>query len=169
MGADVKYAGGMCVCKKLQDVNAKDYDERTALHIAAANGQMPMVKMLMEFKANVNAKDRWGSTPMDDALAGNHSEVASLLREKGGVQGAGWFSFWRASSPSTSLVHKHTIRFGWAENIKERNINRIDFFPPRMLSGTVRAPLGNVVKQVRLLLANWNCWRIVTLKNNVAH
>jgi len=57
--------------------------------VAAANGQMTCTKLLLEFKANVNPRDRWGSTPLDDALAGNHTDVANYIREHGGVAGAG--------------------------------------------------------------------------------
>ncbi len=38
-----------------------DYDKRTALHIAAAGGELGMVKLLVEEgKANIGCRDRWG-------------------------------------------------------------------------------------------------------------
>jgi ankyrin repeat protein len=57
--------------------------------VAAANGAINFVKLLLDHKADVNAKDRWGSTPLDDALAGNHTEVMEYLKSKGGQHGAG--------------------------------------------------------------------------------
>jgi glutaminase len=35
-------------------INAGDYDQRTPLHLAAANGHLHVVKYLIAHKANVN-------------------------------------------------------------------------------------------------------------------
>ena len=40
------------------DVNAQDYDGRTALHIAARNGTLSAVEFLVSHKADINAADR---------------------------------------------------------------------------------------------------------------
>lgn len=44
------------------DVNSIDLDGRTALHIAACEGHVAVAKLLLSWKANVDARDRWGST-----------------------------------------------------------------------------------------------------------
>lgn len=44
------------------DVNSIDLDGRTALHIAACEGHVEVVKLLLTRKANIDARDRWGST-----------------------------------------------------------------------------------------------------------
>jgi hypothetical protein len=44
------------------DVDSIDLDGRTALHIAACEGQGEVVRLLLDWKANINARDRWGST-----------------------------------------------------------------------------------------------------------
>lgn len=44
------------------DVNSIDLDGRTALHIAACEGHAAVVKLLLSRKANIDARDRWGST-----------------------------------------------------------------------------------------------------------
>ncbi|KAF8402413.1 hypothetical protein HHK36_013368 [Tetracentron sinense] len=44
------------------DVNSIDLDGRTALHIAACEGHVDVVKLLLSRKANIDARDRWGST-----------------------------------------------------------------------------------------------------------
>lgn len=44
------------------DVNSIDLDGRTALHIAACEGHVGVVKLLLSRKANIDARDRWGST-----------------------------------------------------------------------------------------------------------
>ena len=44
------------------DVNFKDIDSRTALHVAACQGHPVVVELLLKRGAKVDAKDRWGST-----------------------------------------------------------------------------------------------------------
>lgn len=44
------------------DVNSIDLDGRTALHIAACEGHVDVVKLLVSRRANIDARDRWGST-----------------------------------------------------------------------------------------------------------
>lgn len=44
------------------DVNSIDLDGRTALHIAACEGHLEVVSLLISMKANIDARDRWGST-----------------------------------------------------------------------------------------------------------
>lgn len=64
------------------DVNKGDYDKRTALHLAASEGNDNIVKYLIDKGADINVKDRWGHTPLDDAKAGNHKETIKLLSIK---------------------------------------------------------------------------------------
>ena len=44
------------------NVNFCDIDDRTALHIAACQGQTDVVSLLLQRGANLESKDRWGST-----------------------------------------------------------------------------------------------------------
>jgi ankyrin repeat protein len=44
------------------DVTGADYDKRTPLHIAAADGHLKVVKFLVRKGASVNAEDRSGSS-----------------------------------------------------------------------------------------------------------
>ncbi|KAL1521906.1 hypothetical protein AB1Y20_021556 [Prymnesium parvum] len=69
------------------NINAADYDQRTCLHLTASVGNMPMVKKLVEMKADVNARDRFGSTPLFDAVRNGFSHVARVLTEFGGILG----------------------------------------------------------------------------------
>lgn len=44
------------------NVNFRDIDNRTALHVAACQGLTDVVALLLEKGAEVDPKDRWGST-----------------------------------------------------------------------------------------------------------
>ncbi|CAI7775162.1 unnamed protein product [Closterium sp. NIES-53] len=63
------------------DPNSADYDGRTALHVAAAEGHLNVVKVLLQGGASPSVRDRWQRTPMDEARDNNHTVVvATLLR-----------------------------------------------------------------------------------------
>mmetsp|Transcript_28294 Transcript_28294/g.53556 ORF Transcript_28294/g.53556 Transcript_28294/m.53556 type:complete len:582 (-) Transcript_28294:39-1784(-) len=68
-------------------VDFRDYDRRTAIHVAASEGDEAMVKFLCERGAKINRSDRWGGSPLDDALRHRHKKLATYLRSKGAVTG----------------------------------------------------------------------------------
>lgn len=74
------------------DIGAADYDLRTPLHLAAAEGQVDVVKFFAERSAagdvDINPRDRWGGTPLDDAHFHGHPRVIEVLTRSGGVRGA---------------------------------------------------------------------------------
>ena len=43
-------------------VQARDYDNRTPLHVASLHGWIEVAKILIEYGADVNAQDRWKNT-----------------------------------------------------------------------------------------------------------
>jgi len=63
------------------DMNASDYDGRTALHLAAAEGHSDCVTFLL-YKCNVmpDPTDRWGFTPLSEAERFGHKKVAAILQ-----------------------------------------------------------------------------------------
>eukprot|EP00629_Pelagomonadales_sp_RCC1024_P017280 CAMPEP_0119265972 /NCGR_PEP_ID=MMETSP1329-20130426/4620_1 /TAXON_ID=114041 /ORGANISM="Genus nov. species nov., Strain RCC1024" /LENGTH=595 /DNA_ID=CAMNT_0007265833 /DNA_START=180 /DNA_END=1963 /DNA_ORIENTATION=- len=70
--------------KKAPDlVNFRDYDKRTPAHIAASEGHADIVDFLCAEGAFLNRSDRWGGSPLDDALRHRQAEVAALLRARG--------------------------------------------------------------------------------------
>jgi ankyrin len=84
------------------DVNAVNGQSQTALHAAAQAGFDKVVAYLAAHGANINAKDRLGYTPLDNALgnAGGsggfdgsrkdvHESTAAMLTKLGAVKGTG--------------------------------------------------------------------------------
>ncbi len=63
---------------------AADYDKRTCLHLAASEGNLSIVKCLLNHRVDVNFKDRWGGTALRDAVREGHRHVATLLFDHGG-------------------------------------------------------------------------------------
>ena len=68
------------------DPTAHDYDRRTALHISASEGNLNALRYLLALGVDINPFDRWGKTPLDDAIMQSHSGAISLLNEHGGVR-----------------------------------------------------------------------------------
>ena len=69
-------------------LDSADYDHRTPLHLAASEGHINIVCYLVDQRVELSPKDRWGGTPLADALRHEHTEVAELLRAKGAVEAA---------------------------------------------------------------------------------
>ena len=61
------------------DMNAGDYDRRTALHLAAAEGRVAVVMKLCEHGADIRFRDRWGHDAIDAATGGGHADLVAQL------------------------------------------------------------------------------------------
>ena len=62
-----------------KDINAKDKNGRTALHIAVINNQKDIVGLLINRGANINAEDNRQITPIDLATRRNNKEMVQLF------------------------------------------------------------------------------------------
>lgn len=95
--ADVEYqlleaakAGDLEIVKKLVTahtgiVNCRDVDGRqsTPLHFAAGYNRVSVVEYLLQYGADVHAKDKGGLVPLHNACSYGHYEVADLLVRHG--------------------------------------------------------------------------------------
>ena len=69
------------------DQDAADYDGRTPLHLAAAEGRGHVISYLISNGASMNPQDRWGGTPLNDAARHGHHDVERLLEARGATHG----------------------------------------------------------------------------------
>ncbi|KAJ6852290.1 serine/threonine-protein kinase STY8 [Iris pallida] len=66
-------------------VHARDYDNRTPLHVASLHGWLDVAKCLLDYGADVNAQDRWKNTPLADAEGAKKYSMIELLKSYGGL------------------------------------------------------------------------------------
>lgn len=62
------------------DVNGQDYDGRTAMGVAASEGQLEAVKYLVSKGADLSIKDGRGNDPLGDATRQNRTSTIEYLR-----------------------------------------------------------------------------------------
>ncbi|CAI5933427.1 unnamed protein product, partial [Closterium sp. NIES-64] len=63
------------------DPNEADHDLRTPLHVAAAEGSVVLVRLLLEHGADAWARDRLGHLPVDEACRNGARPVIALLKD----------------------------------------------------------------------------------------
>lgn len=80
-------AGSLSDCKrlvkqfeiKISDPTTADYDKRTPLHLAAAEGHIDVVNWLLSKLADLNPIDRFKRTPLEEAVRSDYGSIVSLL------------------------------------------------------------------------------------------
>lgn len=105
-----------------------DYDGRTPMHLAAAEGHLHILQYLSEMPgANLSCVDRFGGTPLDDAIRSSQPHVQDWLMEMKDKPKTEYFSE-DSSSPSrtTELM------------LKSRNQKYVSFFNSDLDPSTVR-------------------------------
>jgi hypothetical protein len=74
--------------KRPGHINFRDYDRRTALHVAASEGHLKICQYLIRKGAKINRSDRWGGSALDDAHRHRHQELIAYLRQNGAAPGS---------------------------------------------------------------------------------
>ena len=65
------------------DMQMADYDKRTALHLAASEGHIDVIKFLLNTaRVRPDPKDRWNRSPMQDAKAEGHHDCVRILEKR---------------------------------------------------------------------------------------
>ncbi len=67
------------------DLGSCDYDLRTPLHLAAAEGHKDVVGYFVEQGVSAEVRDRWGATPADEAMRHGFPEIAESLHSASGA------------------------------------------------------------------------------------
>ncbi|XVF75094.1 hypothetical protein PTKIN_Ptkin13bG0160600 [Pterospermum kingtungense] len=65
------------------DPTKTDYDERSALHLAASKGHEDITSFLIQHGVDINLKDKFGNTPLLEAIKNGQDHLASLLVKEG--------------------------------------------------------------------------------------
>ena len=71
------------LCSSGVKADLSDYDGRTALHVASSEGHLDCVKFLVDVcQAPLDAIDRWGNTPLNEAQRHQQKQVQSFLESR---------------------------------------------------------------------------------------
>ena len=103
VGVSLMLAGGVAP-------SVTDKDNNTPLIISAANGDLDSTKLLVSYRANINAKNKDGMTPLLYAVKGKYWDTADYLINSGArinttnVYGQNAL-FWAAYHGNAELVH----------------------------------------------------------------
>ena len=140
--------------KQGADVNVAQGDGMTALHWAAANGDVPLVQMLLAAGANFRATTRLGGiTPLHLASQGGHAQaVAALIAsgaEPNGATSTGATSLMLAARAGSTETVTRLVETGADINAKEKGFGQTALM---VAAGLDRA---DVVKQLLARGADW--------------
>ena len=98
------------------DLQQGDYDLRSPMHLAAAEGHADVVQFLLQCGVDPNRTDRWGGTPLEDAMHGQHDAVIDQLKEHAAQLGHGEHLSSEGASDETVMDGNadHVVEFLWA-------------------------------------------------------
>lgn len=61
------------------NVGFADYDKRSALHLACAEGHVEVALLLLQAGACMESEDRWGVSSVDEAVKNGHEELVAAI------------------------------------------------------------------------------------------
>jgi len=119
----------------------------TPLHIAAGRGYKSVVELLIESKADINAKNGQGQTPLHIAAAFGHDSVVELLLARGADIGA------KDGNARTPLHLAAAKQLSTAKLLLQHGAD-VNAAGPSKFTPLFEAVQGNQVDIVQLLLAD---------------
>ena len=120
-------------------VDAPDYDTRTALHYAAAEGYAHVCEHLLKKGAESSPLDRYGNTPLGVALRNQRDDVVAVLRKHGAKVGDT-----QLSMPQSSQRHQQLLVAAASGSLADCRT---------LVAAGVRCDLGDCDKRTALHLA----------------
>jgi len=96
------------------DINAKNKNGWTPLHLAARDGHVYVARLLLERGADAGVRDNKGRTPLDVARYTGHAEVVRVIEEYGrGRAGAREFSEKARKCPVCGAPAEPGAKYCW--------------------------------------------------------
>lgn len=164
---DACRVGDLRRCKELIGAGAepdgRDYDGRTPLHLAAAQGHVHIVEHLHScFHVDLNAQDRYGNTPLADAIRHDKASMVSWLRRRGGIvirssasddvsRGASSTSYYHSRDLLQAAAEGNVTEVEWRISHHTCKVNQSDYDARTALH--IAASEGHE-RVVRVLLTN---------------
>jgi len=108
--ADADLEGLQKLLASGHNVNSRDYDHRTALHIAAANGNADAVQLLLDNGAK-SSYDRFGLLPVDEAKRTKRYHIEKMLREGDSDVTPKWIAAQGSADIDDDLRHQMHLVF----------------------------------------------------------
>ncbi|XP_048575772.1 poly [ADP-ribose] polymerase tankyrase-1 isoform X2 [Nematostella vectensis] len=106
------------------DVNATNEDGSTALHVAATRGARGIVQYLIDHRADINAVDSWGNTPLNYSDMHEHRAVSQLLEGLGARRSSRHYStqeICEVSSAGNLQMLRHMVHNGACVSYRDAN------------------------------------------------
>jgi ankyrin repeat protein len=110
--------------QKGADVEARNHDGVTALHLAAANGHVSTAQLLLDHGMPITVQDKRGRTPLHATANHGHVNVASLLLDRAVdvdvKDGCSWTPLHNASRTGNESVVKLLLNRNASVKIRDR-------------------------------------------------
>ena len=87
-------------------MGAADYDGRTALHLAACEGHIDVIRFLVETcRVDINVEDNWGNVPIDEAKRQGYKDIVKYFENQQPFQTSNneWVEGWETGQHMGTL------------------------------------------------------------------